>query len=97
MMEFFWRYRNWSQLYRDRVIAVTLCQGAALHYLNGRNGVKDFDLWTFFEKTRERRSLIACYCKARLFLSATELLTTLAGVIRGGISQRSEWRYNGAR
>lgn len=32
----------------DRVIAVALCQGAALHFLDGRNGVKDFDVWTFY-------------------------------------------------
>jgi hypothetical protein len=24
-----------------------LCQGATLHYLDGRNGVKDFDVWSF--------------------------------------------------
>ncbi len=32
----------------DRVIAVALCQGAALHFLNGQNGIKDFDVWTFY-------------------------------------------------
>jgi len=31
----------------DRVVAVALCQGAALHFLDGRNGIKDFDVWTF--------------------------------------------------
>ena len=25
-----------------------LCQGAALHYLDGRNDVKDFDVWSFY-------------------------------------------------
>lgn len=34
--------------YRNRVICVALCQGAALHYLDGRNGVKDFDVWAFY-------------------------------------------------
>ena len=33
---------------RDRVLLVTLCQGAALHFFDGRTGVKDFDVWTFF-------------------------------------------------
>jgi hypothetical protein len=27
---------------------VALCQGAALHFVNGENGVKDFDVWTFY-------------------------------------------------
>lgn len=34
--------------YADRVLCVALCQGAALHYLDGRNGVKDFDVYTFY-------------------------------------------------
>jgi hypothetical protein len=32
----------------ERVLIIALCQGAALHYVNGTNGVKDFDVWTFF-------------------------------------------------
>lgn len=40
--------------YRGRELCTTLCQGAALHFVDvaqGRpvpNGVKDFDVWTFF-------------------------------------------------
>lgn len=40
--------------YRGRLICVALCQGAGLHYVDmvrGRrrpNGVKDFDVWSFF-------------------------------------------------
>jgi hypothetical protein len=34
--------------YAQRMLGVALCQGAALHYLDGRNGVKDFDVWTFY-------------------------------------------------
>ena len=34
--------------YRGRLIAVVLAQGAALHYLDRSNGVKDLDVWTFF-------------------------------------------------
>jgi hypothetical protein len=37
-----------SQRYAHRLVCVALCQGAALHYLDGRNGVKDFDVWTFY-------------------------------------------------
>jgi len=41
------RIRRHSGL-ADKVLLVALCQGAALHYIDGRNGVKDFDVWTFF-------------------------------------------------
>src|SRR4051812_1295097 len=34
--------------YADRVLCVALCQEAALHYVDGRNGVKDFDVYTFY-------------------------------------------------
>jgi hypothetical protein len=34
--------------FRDRLLAAALCQGAALHALDGRNGVKDFDVYVFF-------------------------------------------------
>ena len=32
----------------ERLICVALCQGAALHFVDGKNGVKDFDVWTFY-------------------------------------------------
>lgn len=41
--------------YADRVVCVALCQGAALHFLDGKNGVKDFDVWTFFAKHPNER------------------------------------------
>lgn len=34
--------------YRDRILITALCQGAALHYVNGTNGVKDLDVYTFY-------------------------------------------------
>lgn len=40
--------------YRDRLLCVALCQGAAKHFVDMRrgvkppNGVKDFDVWSFF-------------------------------------------------
>lgn len=52
--EFFARNPKWS-LYADRVICVALCQGAALHFVDGRNGVKDFDVWTFFAEHPDGR------------------------------------------
>jgi hypothetical protein len=38
---------NWST-YRDRLIAVALCQGAALQFSGHGHGVKDFDLHFFY-------------------------------------------------
>lgn len=34
--------------YRDRILMTALCQGAALHYVDGTNGVKDLDVYTFY-------------------------------------------------
>jgi hypothetical protein len=38
--------------YRDRHLATVLAQGAALHFLDGKNGVKDLDVWSFFALPR---------------------------------------------
>jgi len=46
--DFFNRNPRWRKLYSNKMICIALCQGAALHYLNGKNGVKDFDIWTFY-------------------------------------------------
>jgi hypothetical protein len=35
-------------VYRDRILLTALCQGAALHYVNGTHGVKDLDVYTFY-------------------------------------------------
>jgi hypothetical protein len=37
-----------SGRYAGRLLGRALCQGAALHYVNGKNGVKDFDVWSFY-------------------------------------------------
>jgi len=34
--------------YARRVICVCLCQDAALHFVHGKRGIKDFDVWTFY-------------------------------------------------
>ncbi len=47
---FFARHPRWARLYGDRVLCVALCQGAALHCLDGRNGIKDWDVWTFYRR-----------------------------------------------
>ena len=49
---FFARRGRWG-IYQDRIVAVALCQGAALHFVDGKSGVKDFDVWTFYAKHPE--------------------------------------------
>jgi len=51
---FFRRNPDTARLYADRLVAVALCQGAALHFLHGQNGVKDFDVWSFYAAHPER-------------------------------------------
>jgi hypothetical protein len=34
--------------YAGRLLCRALCQGAALHFVNGATGVKDFDVWSFY-------------------------------------------------
>lgn len=36
-----------------RLLGRALCQGAALHCVNGSNGVKDFDVWSFYAQYDE--------------------------------------------
>lgn len=50
----FTRFPETGRRYHDRLIAIALCQGAALHYLNGKNGVKDFDVWSFFRAHKDK-------------------------------------------
>lgn len=45
--EFFSRYPD----RKAKDLCTALCQGAASHYVNGKNGVKDFDVWSFYLKT----------------------------------------------
>jgi hypothetical protein len=46
--ELFRRNPRGSGRYAGRLLGRALCQGAALHYVNGSNGVKDFDVWSFY-------------------------------------------------
>ncbi len=45
--EFFKNYPNYAR-YQSRVACVALCQGGALHFIDGKTGVKDLDVWTFY-------------------------------------------------
>jgi hypothetical protein len=46
--ELFRRKPQGSGRYAGRLLGRALCQGAALHYVDGSNGVKDFDVWSFY-------------------------------------------------
>jgi hypothetical protein len=52
--DLFARRPDTGRLYADRLFAVALCQGAALHYIDKKNGVKDLDVWSFYEEHPER-------------------------------------------
>jgi hypothetical protein len=34
--------------YTGEFLCSALCQGAAVHFVDGKNGVKDFDVWSFY-------------------------------------------------
>jgi hypothetical protein len=44
----FTRHPQGAGRYAGRLVCRALCQGAALHYLDARTGVKDFDVWSFY-------------------------------------------------
>jgi len=52
--ELFRRHPETGRFYHNQLFAIALCQGAALHYIDGRNGVKDFDVWSFFRENPQR-------------------------------------------
>lgn len=40
---------KWRDLYDiENPLVAALCQGSAMHYYDGVNGVKDFDIWFFY-------------------------------------------------
>jgi hypothetical protein len=45
---FFDRNPKYRGSYWNALIAIALCQGAALHFLDDKNGIKDFDIWYFY-------------------------------------------------
>ncbi len=46
--DLFGRNPRGSGRYAGRLLGRALCQGAALHFVDQQNGVKDFDVWSFY-------------------------------------------------
>lgn len=46
--DFFSRHPEFAILYRKRLLCTALCEDAALHYLNGVSGVRNFSVWSFY-------------------------------------------------
>lgn len=41
---------KWEKLYDiTKPLCIALCQGAAMHFHDKKNGVKDFDVWFFYQ------------------------------------------------
>ena len=38
--------------FRNKLVLVALCQGAADHYCDGTTGIKDYDVWFFYERVQ---------------------------------------------
>jgi hypothetical protein len=49
-IEFLEKHTEWAKFYSGRKICIALCQGAALHYIEGSTGINDFDIYTFYRK-----------------------------------------------
>ncbi|MFH0874793.1 MAG: hypothetical protein V1859_02560 [archaeon] len=45
--------------YKKRIYAILLVQGAALHYVDKKNGIKDFDVLVIYKKQNNRTKLYA--------------------------------------
>ncbi len=60
---FFHRNPRLRDAYHDNLIAICLCQGAALHYLDPRVGVKDFDVWHFYAENERVPFPYRAHCR----------------------------------
>lgn len=47
---FFDKYPKYGKQYKGTEVLIALGQGAALHYINKKTGIKDFDVWFFYSK-----------------------------------------------
>jgi hypothetical protein len=52
--DLFRRKLETARLYSNRLFAVALGQGGALHFVDGKNGIKDLDVWSFYRARPQR-------------------------------------------
>lgn len=52
-----------GRLYRDRLLLLCLCQGGAEHFVRGKHGVKDFDIWAFYEHSERPFPYRSRWCR----------------------------------
>jgi hypothetical protein len=50
---FFERNPKYKRLYMGKEVLVVLAQGAAQHYIDNKNGIKDFDVWFFYPNKKK--------------------------------------------
>lgn len=55
---FFKRNPELESYYKNSLLCILLGQGAALHYYNGKYGVKDFDVYLFYKENSEKKLLV---------------------------------------
>ena len=53
--DFFNKYPQWKKAFQNRVVCIVLCQGAAQHYTDNKNGINDFDVYTFYKKNPNKK------------------------------------------
>lgn len=45
----FFKHNPKYKPYYKSLLAIVLCQGAAKHFVDGKTGIKDFDIWFFYK------------------------------------------------
>ena len=53
--ERWFRYDKPTNVFEHRFLCSALCQGAALHFLDGKSGIKDFDILEFYAEVSNVR------------------------------------------
>lgn len=54
LTNFFLDNQDLRRDYSNYLVAIALCQGAALHFIDGKTGIKDFDVYLFFGRYDRR-------------------------------------------